>query len=1146
MRAAFFVVLFVVLGGNGLFAQTEYRLFGTSTYSGGSIFSLNSTGTDLITHKVFANGGNGPVGTLLESDGYVYGMTSGGGAFNAGIIFSLKNDGTSFQVLHDFNTTDGSQPQNGLIIASDGLLYGLTSRGGQYNNGVAFRIAKNGTGFQKIHDFLSSTGKTPVGKLLQASDEMFYGMTSEGGDPQKGTIFRLNSLTLEYNVIHEFNGNPGPVDVDPGKYDGAEPHGSLIENADGSLMGMTIAGGPQGRGMIFSMLKSGEFFTNIHSFTGSDGDSPIGDLVLVETELLFGMTSKGGTDDLGIIFSISPSGDNYTVVKDLDPTTGVSPDGSLILRDNLLYGVTKGSQSPGGAVPATLFSLTTDGATFTSLKAITDDTRYDFTGSVVMDANGDLYGLRAPSGDLHADVGSVYKLDVSSSTITTAHSFVLPEGSTPKSRMVQGPDLRLYGTAVAGGEFGLGAIYSITSAGDDFRVVHSFQESEGKFVYGGLIPIGSGYFAGTTAFGGAFLNGVVYKIKYDGTGFTRLHDFQSGEGSGLLGRVALGNDGKLYGLANGGPAGYGTIFRIGTDGNNFEVIYQFTGSSGSFPRGGLIKASNGVFYGVTSIGGANNLGVIFKIDQSKTYTKLYDFDGIKGSVPYGDLIEASDGKLYGMTSGSTGGAGVIYRINTDGTDFSVVHHFTSNEGGHPLGALTQAPTGEFYAMATAEGGFGTGYIFRVNPDGSGFSKLADLDFINGNPESSLSVVPLLTQTITFDPIPEKTVGDADFNLTATTSTGLPVAFYSSDHNVATISGNVVTIVGAGTVTITARQKGNVYYSTASATQELVVVKKEQAITFWTLPSKTFGEAPFELTATSTSGLPVSFSSDNTAVATMSGNVLTIRGTGTATISAIQAGNGEYYAAPTITQQFTVGKGAQTITFGPIAAKTFGGAPFNPSATATSGLAVSFSSTSDKITISSGAVTMVKAGRATIKAEQGGNTNYFAATPVEQSFCINPSKPVVTTVTNVGTISLTSSSPVGNQWFLEGTAINGATSASYTPVQNGRYTVQSTIDDCSSEPSAFVEITITGLDEFTNNKISVYPNPVRDEVYLEISGINSGEATIALMDVTGRVIENRIVRGNTTTRFETGSLSRGMFFFRVNADNHLTTHKFIRE
>lgn len=158
------------------------------------------------------------------------------------------------------------------------------------------------------------------------------------------------------------------------------------------------------------------------------------------------------------------------------------------------------------------------------------------------------------------------------------------------------------------------------------------------------------------------------------------------------------------------------------------------------------------------------------------------------------------------------------------------------------------------------------------------------------------------QTITFAALDSKTFGDTAFDLTGSSNSGLAVTYVSSDVKVATISGNTVTIVGAGSSTITAEQTGNATYNPAtSVAQTLTVVKADQTITFINLANVSVGGSAFSLSATSTSGLPVTFSSSDTSVITVSGSTATIVGVGTTTITASQVGNSNYSAATAVTQ-----------------------------------------------------------------------------------------------------------------------------------------------------------------------------------------------------------------------------------------------------
>ncbi len=163
-----------------------------------------------------------------------------------------------------------------------------------------------------------------------------------------------------------------------------------------------------------------------------------------------------------------------------------------------------------------------------------------------------------------------------------------------------------------------------------------------------------------------------------------------------------------------------------------------------------------------------------------------------------------------------------------------------------------------------------------------------------------------TQTISFGALAGATFGDAPIVLSGTSSASLPLTYASSDPTVATITGNTLTIVGAGTTQITASQPGDAAYAMApDVTQAFVVNKASQSITFGPLPPKSAGDAPFTITASTTSGLPVTFTSSNLSVATVSGNTLTLVGAGTTNISAIQSGNGNYNPAPDVVQSLVV-------------------------------------------------------------------------------------------------------------------------------------------------------------------------------------------------------------------------------------------------
>ena len=260
-----------------------------------------------------------------------------------------------------------------------------------------------------------------------------------------------------------------------------------------------------------------------------------------------------------------------------------------------------------------------------------------------------------------------------------------------------------------------------------------------------------------------------------------------------------------------------------------------------------------------------------------------------------------------------------------------------------------------------------------------------------------SAAALTTQTIAFGALAGKTFGTAPFTVSATASSGLPVSFASLTSPVCSVSGSTVTIVTAGLCTIQASQSGDAIYAAApSVSQSFTVAKAAQTITFSALVGKTYGNQPFTVSATASSGLAAAFVSTTTAVCTVSGTTATIVAAGTCTIQAQQAGNSNYNAAPNVNQSFAIAKASQTIIFAALVGKSYGNPPFTVSATATSGLAITFASTTGTVcTISASTITIVAAGTCTIQARQAGNANYLAATNVNQSFAVAKASQTIT-------------------------------------------------------------------------------------------------------------------------------------------------------
>ena len=300
----------------------------------GVIFSfdpITSTYTD-VKNLDYATGGNPMGNSLMKAlDGKFYGMTTSGGANDAGVIFSFDPITSEYKDIKDFDITSGGKPMGSLLQTSDGKLYGMTSQGGNGNSnkdyhynrgGVIFSFDPNTLIYTVIKNFDGSNGSSPLGSLIQASDGNLYGMTYDGGDifnPQNyvygsGVIFSLNLNTSSYKVVKNFDYTSG-----------GSPVGNLIEPSKGKLFGMTSYGGKNGGGVIFSLDLSTFLYQNVKDFDRKSGFSPYGNLMKASDGKLYGTTCFGGTKGKGSVFSIDPKTLEYSSLQNYNGINGSNP-----------------------------------------------------------------------------------------------------------------------------------------------------------------------------------------------------------------------------------------------------------------------------------------------------------------------------------------------------------------------------------------------------------------------------------------------------------------------------------------------------------------------------------------------------------------------------------------------------------------------------------------------------------------------------------------------------------------------------------------------------------------------------------------------------------------------------------------------------
>jgi uncharacterized repeat protein (TIGR03803 family) len=351
--------------------DSQGNVYGTTYFGGdssscgsagcGTVFKVSATGSETVLHSFnFADGANPEGALIMDMQGNVYGTTSQGGRFGrtcdtdnpCGTVFEITPSGTE-TTLHNFRgplitapapVHDGYYPWAGLIMDTQGNLYGTTYTGGPDNLGTVFELTAPGSGGATwnesiLHSFDFTQGWNPTCSLVMDAHGNLYGTTSQGGEANWGTVFKLapNGTATELYAFTGGEDGGGPyagliMDAQGNLYgtgidvvfeltpdgtetvlhtfgqsgDGYEARAGLVMDSEGNLYGTTVyGGGPDNLGTVYKVTPSGTE-TVLHAFSGPDGGYPWGGLAFDVQGNLYGTTSVGGANGQGTVFKLTP------------------------------------------------------------------------------------------------------------------------------------------------------------------------------------------------------------------------------------------------------------------------------------------------------------------------------------------------------------------------------------------------------------------------------------------------------------------------------------------------------------------------------------------------------------------------------------------------------------------------------------------------------------------------------------------------------------------------------------------------------------------------------------------------------------------------------------------------------------------------
>lgn len=421
----------------------------------------------------------------------------------------------------------------------------------------------------------------------------------------------------------------------------------------------------------------------------------------------------------------------FSAIPDGLNLDGANPAAGLALVAGALCGTTLNGGSQGAG---TAFWMTLDGTNFSAFRTFTNAPDAGNPQGELTFSGSKFFSTSLAGGS--NGVGAVFAGQTNGS-VTLLKSFAAVSednatnsGGASPSAALASSGATLYGMTTAGGAAGNGTIFSQTTNGATFSILHNFTaldsqtgtNLDGAVPWGGLILSGDKLY-GTASVGGAGGSGVVFSIGTNGASFTTLHSFApldtiaatNADGAVPFGGLVVSNT-TLYGTTStGGSGGRGTIFSVQTNGGGFTVLHHFTAvdsitgtnADGASPCASLLLSSN-VLYGTASVGGAGAAGTVFSLKlASLQFTTLHSFATIAsngtnrdGAFPAAPLLRFGN-SLYGTAfSGGPGAAGTVFNIPIP-TPPAVITNVVRNLNGTVTLSFLGAPNSTNVIQATA-------------------------------------------------------------------------------------------------------------------------------------------------------------------------------------------------------------------------------------------------------------------------------------------------------------------------------------------------------------------------------------------------------------------------------------------------------------
>ena len=687
--------------------QAQVPLYGYSKgkSNGGGIIRFDPQSRSLSEVITFPNDPKNPVSLsdpISTAGGKLFGVTRSGGKFGLGTIFSYDPFTRAVAQLFDFSEKVGSTPIGKMVFASDQHLYGLTSLGGLYGQGTIFRFDPVSFQQEVVLNFDSAHGYSPTGLIGLSSGSDLVGYTSGSLGADTGIIFSFNASTRIFRkLLHLSSVHIKKLLGDP------------IQCNNGKLYGYATEGATS---YLYSFDVSYAAFEKLYAFPDSAIYRP-GNLVQAPNGLLYGATNAGGVEKVGNFFSFDLNTRQFTSLYEFSKKKGYFPNGhvSIDARGRIVLLTQLGTFRNSGSV--FVYDLSTSAGSectplFPEFKGAIGNT------TLVSGPLSAFFGVATTGGAAGSGMIFVFGPDICSTLVT--HTFVNPSSLTPAGTLIRHSDGKYYGVSAQGGSSGNGTIFSFDPTSQQFTKLHDFQSTEGSAPLSSLIAANDGKLYGRTSLGGMFNAGTLYSFDPKNFSFKKFLDFDSSTQTFGESGIIQGSDGKLYGIVGEGFSA--RIFSYDLSANDYKTFATGTSIYLNRPTS-LTEGVDGLLYGIYSSDNANRNGGIFAFDpRTKQTSGVAVLTEATGYFTFGSLFRAGDNRMYGTAAaGGKYNHGTLLCFDPGTRNVFAVADFQNSFGEYPRSNVVESPDGRLYTHTAQGAANNFGAIVSYNPLTTSFS-----------------------------------------------------------------------------------------------------------------------------------------------------------------------------------------------------------------------------------------------------------------------------------------------------------------------------------------------------------------------------------------------------------------------------------------